>query len=221
MSRVGWLLTGLLCVLLIVGWYFLLFSPTSDEIEDVRAETERVQTQAQQERQRAQVLREVRQAAPEAEAELAAGRTMIPDDPAIPALFRQLQQAADDAGVRLNSLSPSTPSSFEAGEESIAAVSVSMSVEGSYFQLVDLARRVEDPQLTPRALRWQSASISPSDYPSLSATLSGTVFARAGTEIPEIIEEEPEPDEDTPEGDDPDGDELDPLDEGDEQDGAT
>ena len=217
MTRIGWLLTALLCVLLGVGWYFLVFSPTSEEIEDVRAETDRVSTQAESERQRAQALREVRLAAPEAEADLAAGRTMIPDDPAIPALFRQMQQASDDAGVRLNSLSPSTPSEVDVGDESVVEISVSMSVEGTYFQLVDLARRIEDPQLTPRAFLWQSASISVGDHPMLNASLSGRVYARAGAEVPELIEEPEEPEE--PEDDEAEDDDLPPLDE--DQDGAT
>ena len=212
MTRVGWLLTGLLCVLLVVGWYFLIFSPTSEDIEVVRTDTEATLTQAAQQRARADELRAVRQSAPEAEAALAAGQTLVPEGAAIPALFRQLQQAADDAGVRLNTLSPSAPSVETRNEQELAVIGVSMSVTGSYFQVVDLARRIEDPLLTPRALQWTSASLSPAEYPELSVTLSGQVFSRSVEELPTLETDEEDPaDVDEDEGDpaDPDDDDLD------------
>jgi len=212
MTRVGWLLTALLCVLLGVGWYFLLFQPTSEEIEVVRTDTEATLDQAAQQRARADELRAVRQSAPEAEAALAAGQTLVPEGAAIPALFRQLQQAADDAGVRLNTLSPSAPSVETRNEQELAVIAVSMSVTGSYFQVVDLARRIEDPLLTPRALQWTSASLSPAEYPELSVTLSGQVFSRSVEELPTLETDEEDPaDVDDGEGDpaDPDDDDLD------------
>ena len=212
MTRVGWLLTALLCVLLGVGWYFLLFQPTSEEIEVVRTDTEATLDQAAQQRARANELRAVRQSAPEAEAALAAGQTLVPEGAAIPALFRQLQQAADDAGVRLNTLSPSAPSVETRNEQELAVIAVSMSVTGSYFQVVDLARRIEDPLLTPRALQWTSASLSPAEYPELSVTLSGQVFSRSVEELPTLETDEEDPaDVDDGEGDpaDPDDDDLD------------
>ena len=213
MTRVGWLLTGLLCVLLVVGWYFLIFSPTSEDIEVVRADTERTLTEAEQQRARAAQLREVRQRAPEAEAALNAGQTLIPEEPSIPALFRQLQQAADDAGVRLPTINPSAPSVVTVGGEEVTAIGVSMTLRGSYFQIVDLARRIEDPLLTPRALRWDAASLSPTDFPELTVSLSGQVYSRGLVELPTIEpppEEEPE-DVDDANGDDVGDDELDEV----------
>lgn len=184
MSRLGWVLTALLCVLLIIGWYFLIFDPTSQDIEDVRAETEQVQTQTTQALARAAQLREIREEAPDAEARLAFGRSLIPEDAAIPALFRQLQQAADDAGMRLESIAPSQPTVTEIDGVQYTVIGVSMNLEGSYFQAVDLARRVEDPLLTPRALRWNSAALSPIEFPELSVSLSGQVFSRGLVEVP-------------------------------------
>ena len=213
MTRVGWLLTGLLCVLLVVGWYFLIFSPTSEDIEVVRADTERTLTEAEQQRARAAQLREVRQRAPEAESALNAGQTLIPEEPSIPALFRQLQQAADDAGVRLPTINPSAPSVVTIGGEEVTSIGVSMSVQGSYFQIVDLARRIEDPLLTSRALRWDAASLSPTDFPELTVSLSGQVYSRGLVELPTIEpppEDEPE-DVDDPDGEDPANDELDEV----------
>lgn len=204
MTRVSWLLVSLLVLLLGVLWYFLVFAPTSEDIEITRDQTDQTLAEAQTQRNLAQTLRQIRAEAPEAEAQLALARSIIPDDPAIPALFRQLQQASDDAGARLTAISPGAPETIQVGGEggsSVAAISVTLSLEGTYFQLVDLSRRIEDPLLTPRGLRWDTASITPGEYPTLNATLSGTVYARSGSTLPEPPPEpEPEPDE----ADDPD-----------------
>lgn len=210
MSRLGWVFIALICILLGIGWYFLLFDPTSEDIADTRAQTEQVELQAQQQRARAAELREVREQAPEAEARLAVGRSLIPEGSSIPSLFRQLQQAADDAGARLTTISPSQPSVVELEDQQLSVIGISMTLEASYFQVVDLARRIEDPQLTPRALRWTNVSLTPTDFPTLSVSLSGEVFSRGLTEIPPVEEEqapaEPE-DPDAPvDPDDPEGD---------------
>ena len=209
MSRIGWVLIALLSLLLIVGWFFLIYQPTSEDIEDVRAETEQVRTQTTQQLARAAQLREVRQAAPESEAALSAGQLLIPEAASVPALFRQMQQVADESGVRLVSISPSAPAVQQVGETEVAVISLSMALEGSYFQIVDLARRIEDPQIMSRALLWRSASLIPSEFPELSVTLSGDVFAR-GTEALPMLEEEEPPAEEVPDdgedGDDVDGD---------------
>lgn len=203
MSRLGWVLIALLCVLLAIGWYFLLFDPTSEDIADTRAQTEQVELEAQQQRARAVQLREVREQAPEAEARLAVGRSLIPEDSSIPGLFRQLQQAADDAGARLTTISPSAPSVMQLEDQQLSVIGVSMTLEASYFQVVDLARRIEDPALTPRALRWTNVSLSPSDFPTLTVSLSGQVFSRGLTEIPPVEEEAPPEPEDPADADDP------------------
>lgn len=190
MTRIGWVLIALLTVLLVAGWYFLVYEPTSQDIEDVQARTEQVRTETMQEQRRAAELREVRASAPEGEAALAAGELLIPEFASIPALLRQLQQSADAAGVRLSTVAPGSPSVTELGEVSVAVMDVTMSVTGTYFQIVDLARRIEDPGLTPRALRWTSASMSPSEYPELSVTLGGQVYARDTESLPALEEDE-------------------------------
>lgn len=199
MTRIGWVLITLLSVLLIVGWFFLIYQPTSEDIESVRAETEQVQTQTTQQLARAAQLREVRQSAPESEAALSAGQLLIPEAASIPALFRQMQQVTDESGVRLTSISPGAPSVQEVDGTQVAVISLSMALEGTYFQIVDLARRIEDPQIVPRALLWRSASLSPSEFPELSVTLSGDVYARGTEALPTVEEEEPPPVEETPE----------------------
>ncbi len=194
MSRIGWVLTGLLSVLLIVGWFFLLWQPTSDDIEQVRQDTDATLTQAQQQRQIAARLREVRETAPEIEARLAAGQVLIPEGPALPALFRQLQEAADDSGLRLTAVSPGRPADVADAPTDLSRMQVNVSLEGSFFQLVDFSRRLEDPGLTGRGLLWRTAAVSFEEdiFPALNVSLSAEVFARMDADTipaPEEAEE--------------------------------
>lgn len=215
MSRIAWVLVALIALLLGALWYFVIYSPTSEEIEAVREDTMRIESEAASQREYAEELRQVRLQAPEAESELAFGRTLIPDDPAIPSLFRQIQQAADDSGARLVTLTPGSPGTTTAEGEEIAAIPVSMTLQASYFQIVDFARRIEDPLLTPRALRWGSATLSPSEFPELNVSLSGQVYSR---DVPEVDFEDEAPPEVAPT--DEEGDEVDEFDELDQLEGG-
>ncbi len=178
MSRVGWLLTALLALLLVILWWFLLWSPTSDEIAQVRADTESTQALSVQQRQQETELREIRQNAPEIEVELNAGQVIVPEGPALPALFRQLQQAADDSGVRLVSAAPGRPTEVAEAPGGLTRMQVNFEAEGTYFQLVDMSRRLEDPAITGRGLLWRNVEISVGEYPTLTASMGAEVFSR-------------------------------------------
>lgn len=208
MSRVGWLLTVLVVILLGVLWWFLLWSPTSDEIASVRADTESTQALVIEQRQREAQLREIRESAPEIEAELNTAQVLIPDGPALPALFRQLQQAADESGVRLESAAPARPADLPEAPAGLSSMQVNINVEGTYFQLVDLARRLEDPAINGRGLLWRNATLGAgSELPLLAGSLSIEVFTRTPAgELPLPEDEEGEGtaetdgESDTPEG---------------------
>lgn len=213
MSRIGWLLTVLVVVLLGVLWWFLLWSPTSEEIASVRAETETTQALALQQRQREAELREIREAAPEIEAELNTAQVLIPEGPSLPALFRQLQQAADEAGVRLESAAPARPANLADAPAGLSSMQVNVNVEGTYFQLVDLARRLEDPAINGRGLIWRNATFAAgSELPLLAGSLSIEVFTRTPAEDLPPPEEEVEGTDETDGGSDaPEGEPTEPV----------
>ncbi len=190
MNRLAWVLTALVAVLVVVLWWFLLWSPTSEEIDQVRADTEDTRSQTQQQRAEEARLRRVRESAPEAEAELAASRVLVPTGTELPALLRHVQQAADESGARLVSIAPARPAEVADVPGGLAGVQVNFTVEATYFQLIDLARRLEDPEITARGLVWRNASFSISEFPVLNASLSAEVFSRIA-DAPEVAAEDP------------------------------
>ena len=204
MTRVQTLLSALAAVLLVVLFWLLLWSPQQDELETVRADIERSQDEQRQLAAERDQLRNVRDEAPEVEAELAAAAAVLPSDPALPAALRQLQLAADEAGVVLESVSPSRPTQVDEADPGVSSIDVGLQLSGGYFQLVDFLRRIEDPEISPRGLIWGELALSRGDYPTLSASLSGSMFTRLPSIPTEEPEEAPPADEDVDEDDDAD-----------------
>lgn len=182
MSRIGWLLLALAVLLVGVLWWFLVWTPTSEDIESARADTEAAQAQTVQLRQRETQLREIRQSAPEIEADLNRAQLLIPEGPSLPELFRQLQQAADESGATLVSAAPSRPADVADAPDGLSSMQVNFAIEGNYFQFVDLARRLEDPGITGRGLIWRNVTITVNEHPLLSGSLSAEIFTRTPTE---------------------------------------
>lgn len=176
MSRQTVMLVALGAVLLIVLFYLFGWKPKSEEIAEIETQTEEAIAQQSLLETQIATLESVRASAPEIEAALAAAESLVPREAALPAALRQLQLAADDSGVTLLSIAPGRPAA-DADIPELARISVAINAEGSYFQLVDFLRRLEDPVITPRVVLFDNVAISVTEYPTLSAALTGAMFA--------------------------------------------
>jgi Tfp pilus assembly protein PilO len=206
MNRIAVLLTALGGILLVAMFYLLVFQPAREELAEVE---DRIAVQEEQQRMlRAEIerLETVRQTAPDVEAELAAADAVVPRDTALPAALRQLQVAADEAGIVLSSISTARPAELpDPPEPGLSSIGLNLQVAGGYFQVVDFLRRVEDPSITSRGILWNTATVARSAdaYPELQVSLSGNAFAVIPP--PTLPELEPEPedaDDDADEADD-------------------
>jgi hypothetical protein len=110
---------------LIVGWLVLL-SPERSKAADLAAKTD--QTQAQVTATQAYVDSPSTKQAVHALKRL---QTMLPDDAKMSQILRQLSAAAGNAGIQLNSISPTTAVPSNGGE----AVPISLGITGHYFNL--------------------------------------------------------------------------------------
>lgn len=176
MRRTQLLLSAVAGILVIALFWFLLYQPKREalaEVEEQILAEEAVQAGLQTEINR---LRSVRDEAPEVEAELAAAEAIVPRDAALPSALRQLQLAADEAGLVLSSVSTGRPTAVDGAPEGLAGIDVTVQILGGYFQTVDFLRRVEDPAITPRGLVWLDAALAKAEYPQLSVSLSGRIF---------------------------------------------
>lgn len=188
MNRQAALLGVLVGLLVVAASFFFLIKPKMDEVGEVEQQIQSVQDEQLTLRSRIAALEGIRERAPELEASLAGSEAVIPSDPALPAALRQFQLAADESGVTLVSVSASRPS---AAEEGLAPIDVTFILDGGYFQIVDFLRRIEDPSISPRAVLWSNLLVSVNEYPTLTATVTGTMFTRAA--LPPPPEESTEP----------------------------
>jgi Tfp pilus assembly protein PilO len=158
-------LVGVLAVLA-AGW-FLLIAPKRSDAEAISAETATQDTRNASLRTALAVLKAQAKAEPAQVAKLAAISAKIPDNPALPALIRNLDKISASTGVDLISLSPSPPSSIAApvapatpvapggtpvaaGQPAVSAASgtlqsigVSLTINGSYFQALEFIDGLE------------------------------------------------------------------------------
>jgi Tfp pilus assembly protein PilO len=173
-------LLGVLAAVLVVAlWWFLLYAPGSDELAQAQSEIDAAQSEQSSLQQRIAALETVRSRAPETEAAIATIRSFVPDDPALPGALRQIQAAADDAGIDLTAVATTRPEPIQDDPAAMGlhAAAVTLTAEGSYFQLVDFLRRVEDPEITARGIVFNVLTLATAEYPTLTASISGEMYA--------------------------------------------
>ena len=142
---------------LAAGW-FLMISPQRSHANELRkqaasveASTSGLQTQIEQ-------LKQQQKGETAQQKRLAEIAQMIPDNPQLPALIRQLSAAAQKAGVSLDSMAPSAPTTVSAGAVPLAQIPVTISVTGSYFNIESFQRALEH---LDRALKVTGLSVAP------------------------------------------------------------
>lgn len=173
----------LVAVVLAAGYWFLLYKPALDEQAAHEAQTLELVEQQSQLRNELARLEEVRRDEDTYRAALARAEKFIPTGVAQPAVVDQLQRTADAAGVEITSVSFGEPTVVEGApdtgdaETTLASISVSMVVEGRYFDTVDFFRRVEHDM--PRAVLTSSVHLAEGEekFPSLATTWGGNIFA--------------------------------------------
>lgn len=200
MNRQQVVLAGLGLLVIVILFFMFVFRPKQEEIADLEAQLDEAVAQEATLEAQIAALEEIRSRAPEIEADLAKIESIVPREQALPSALRQLQLAADDSGAVLVTVTPGRPVALEAEATApavegpptgLAELSVSLVVEGSYFQLVDFLRRIEDPAIVPRGITWSTLTVATTEYPTLTANLAGRMFAvlpLPAAEVPPAVE---------------------------------
>jgi Tfp pilus assembly protein PilO len=102
-------LTVVACLAIAAAGWFLLVSPKRAEAATLRQQAADQVSKNAAQRTQLQVLKAQAKDLPKEQAKLAAVATKIPDNPALPALVRDLLDAASGAGVELVSITPGQP----------------------------------------------------------------------------------------------------------------
>lgn len=196
-------------LLLTAAFYFLLYKPLDERQAAYRDETAQFEAQSAQLQAEIATLLEVKDNAEDYRSQLVRLEEYIPEDPAQPEALRELQRIADQSGVEITEMTYADPEVVPGAPDTgdpetvLAAIPTQMVVEGGYFQVVDLLRRVEVDMNRAIMIDTVTMAEAEEEFPEISVTWTGQIFAVLASE--DVFGEdgqiiEPEPTEGATEG---------------------
>ena len=130
-------------LVLILLWYFVLFSPTSSDLSTTRKQVADAQSQKQALENTIAQLKELSANAAQQQASLRTLRAAIPPTPDLGEFILQANDIATASGIDWLSISPSAPTATVGGGPT-STIALSMQVSGGFFQVLDYLNRLEE-----------------------------------------------------------------------------
>lgn len=179
-QRIG-LATAAVALVLLVAWYFLLWSPQGHKLAAARTAHASAVAQVSQLHTQISSLQALEREIPADQAKLTRYTAAIPNTPQLAGAIHQIQAVASSAGVTMSSLSPSGPPTAVNGSvnaqklNGVPSLSFSIAVSGTYPQLMRFLTGLDSMQ---RTLVVNNLSLSGGSGPSqsLSASIQADVF---------------------------------------------
>ena len=103
-----YIITGVVAAVLIVAWYFLLFSPTQQKLGDLDQQVQSAQSALDVAQQEVARLETYKKTAPQSRAEIVRLGKMLPESEGMPGLIIELTKTAESSGVTLASITRGT-----------------------------------------------------------------------------------------------------------------
>lgn len=181
MNRRLLLIAGGASVGLLLVWFLLLWSPKGKELSEAQARGEAAEVVAQQLESRLARLNATQERSTELVATLDRLRSAVPETPNLAQFILDTNDAALQSGVGFLSISPSPPQA-PADPTAPAAIALSLTIDGGYFQVLDFVNRLDS---LPRIVVIDSITVTPKSEngssPDLSVALGGRMFTAATT----------------------------------------
>ena len=138
-GREVYIIAGVVAVVLIIAWYFLLFSPQRQKMSDLSDQITAQQTALSTSQQEVARLEAYKKTAPQSRAEIVRLGKMLPQAEGIPSLIIELTRTSDASGVDLTTITrgattPGTPFGIQ---------TVTLQVSGRFFDVEDFVYRLE------------------------------------------------------------------------------
>lgn len=178
----------LVMLAVLVAWFFLVWTPQSNNIEETAQAADDAEGQARRLTLEVARLEDLEKNAPALRERAAKADTAIPSEPQLAQFILQVQEAADASGVEWVSVTPTPPAVLPeeaAGpqERGVLQVELSMSVEGGYFQVQDFITRLETLSRAVKVLKI-ALTAGAQEVTTLQATMSMRMFVSATTSTP-------------------------------------
>jgi len=193
------MLTAVAVLVVFAAGWFLAVSPQRHHAADLHTQTVAQQATNTELLSQIDQLKQQKKGLPAQQRLLDRFAVQIPDNPALPALIRELSSAANAAGVDLESLAPTAPAPVTvaptAGVVAPAApgavtapagqaldqISVVMKVTGSYFNVESFFAAVEKMKRALRVIQWNAV---PATSSTASAPTAGSGSSASTKQLP-------------------------------------
>jgi Tfp pilus assembly protein PilO len=129
-------------VVLILLWYFVLFAPTSSDLNDTRNQVAASESQKEELQNTIAQLKELSANAAQQQASLRTLRAAIPPTPDLGAFILQANTIATSTGIDWLSIAP-TPPTATVGPGPTSTISISMQISGGFFEVLDYLNQLE------------------------------------------------------------------------------
>lgn len=206
MSRRVIVIAAAAAVLVLLGWYALLWSPAKSDLDKAEQRTAAAESQEQQLQTQINRLRDVQRQEPLRRAQLETLRTAIPDTPNLGQFILDVNDAATRAGIRFISIAPTEPraptavvapttTTTAAGATTTttattgttaatvpvatppAEIALTFQIQGGYYPVLDFLNRLDR---LPRLVVTDAVNISSNeDTGLLTVGLTARMFVRA------------------------------------------
>ncbi len=139
-GREIYIITAVVAIVLIVAWYFLLFSPAQRKISDLGTQVQSAQSALDMANLEVVKLESYKKTAPQSRAEVVRLGKMLPESEGIPGLIIELTKTAEASGVSITSIARGTTTAGSPFGIQTATIQVS----GRYFDVEDFLYRLEE-----------------------------------------------------------------------------
>jgi type IV pilus assembly protein PilO len=194
-GREIYIITAVVAVVLIVAWYFLLFSPKQRELSDLDQQVQSAQSALSAAQQEVVKLESYKKTAPQSRAEIVRLGKMIPASEGMPGLIIELTKTAEASGVNVTSIARGTTT---AGSP-FGIQTLTLQVRGPYFEVEDFLYRLEEYvafrnasfrvtgrllQVSQLTLQAETTTTPTSGSPPLAVTIGLNAYLWGGTATP-------------------------------------
>lgn len=180
-------------IVLILLWYFVLFAPTSKDLNDTRDQVSGLDSQNQELENTIRRLKELSRNSVEQQAKLRTLSAAVPAQPDLGEFILQANDLASASGIDWLSIAP-TPPAATGGGGPTSTIPISIQVEGQFSTVLDYLNRLEGLErlvvvdtINVSASEADSstgstggdAATSSASAPNLSVSLTGRIFTNA------------------------------------------
>jgi type IV pilus assembly protein PilO len=135
-----YIITAVVAVVLVVAWYFLLFSPKQRELSDLDQQVQSAQSELTAAQAQVVQLESYKKTAPQSRAEIVRLGKMLPAAEGVPGLIIELTKTAEASGVDVASIVRGTTTQGTP----FGIQSLTLQVAGRFFDVEDFLYRLEE-----------------------------------------------------------------------------